>query len=105
MEFTDQNFEQEVENEKKLVLVDFFAPWCGPCKMMSPIIEELAQEYKNQNIKIGKVNVDNNQEIAEKYNIMGVPTMIFFKEGKNVEQIVGFRGKDDLKAAIDKHIV
>lgn len=104
MELTEKNFKQEVEDEKGLVLVDFFAPWCGPCKLMAPIIEELIEDYKDKDIKIGKLDADANQEIAKKYNVMGFPTLIFFKEGKVIEQIVGYQSKEALEQAIDKNL-
>ncbi len=104
MVFTDQNFKQEVEDGNELVLVEFYAPWCGPCKMMAPIIEELIEDYKEKDVKIGKLNVDENQTSAEKYNVMGIPTIALFKGGKVIEQVTGFRAKEDLKEMIDKHI-
>ncbi|MBU0647015.1 thioredoxin [Patescibacteria group bacterium] len=105
MQFTDQNFQEEVENENnKVVLVDFSAPWCGPCRLLSPIIDELIEEYKNKDVKIGKVNIDESQNITEKYGIMSVPTIILFKNGKTVEQINGCCSKDVLIEVIDKHL-
>ena len=105
MQFTEQNFQQEVEQSQGLVLVDFFAEWCGPCRVMGPIIEEIAEEYKNkQGIKIGKLNIDENSQIAEKYSVMSIPTLIFFKDGKKIEQLVGLQDKDSLKNLIDKNL-
>lgn len=105
MQFTDQNFQAEVEQSSGVVLVDFWAPWCGPCRMMAPVIDELTEEMKNDNgLKIGKLNVDENQGTAEKYGIMSIPTLIVFKDGKIAEQLAGFRGKDELKEIIQKHI-
>ena len=104
MQFTSQNFKEEVEESDKLVLIDFFADWCGPCKLMALVIEELAEEYKDKNVKIGKINVDQNKDIAEKYNIMGIPALILFKDGKVIEQKVGFQSKDFLKDLIDKNL-
>jgi len=103
MLFTDQNFSADVENGG-LVLVDFFAEWCGPCKLMGPMIEELAEEYKDKNVKIGKMNVDENRATAEKFNIMGIPTIILFKEGKIVWQASGLQSKDILEDAINKNL-
>ena len=103
MEFTDQNFEQEVEKNQGLVLVDFFAPWCGPCKLMGPIIEEMAEEYKDKNVRIGKLNVDENQVMAQKFNVLGVPTLILFKNGKVAEQVTGLQSKEALITMINKH--
>lgn len=104
MIFTNQNFKQEVEENKGLTLVDFFAEWCGPCKLLAPIINELVEEYKGKSVKIGKLNVDENKEIANKYNIMGIPAIIIFKDGKVVEQLTGYQPKEILKELIDKNI-
>jgi len=104
MDFNKENFKSEVEENKKLVLVYFFAPWCGPCKLMHPVIEELMEVYKDKNIIIGEVNVDENSELAEKYGIMGIPTFIFFKEGKEIDQFSGYRSKDEISSLIDKHL-
>lgn len=104
MIFTNQNFKQEVEENKGLTLVDFFAEWCGPCKLMAPVIDELIEEYKGKSVKIGKLNVDENKEIAEKYNIMGIPAIIIFKKGKVIEQLTGYQPKEMLKGLIDKNI-
>lgn len=93
------NFNEEVTNTDKLVLIDFYATWCGPCKMLSPIISEIANEYSNM-IKVCKVNVDEDQELALKYNIMSVPTLIFFKNGSVVKDIVGFCSKSKLDNTI-----
>jgi thioredoxin 1 len=105
MQFTDQNFQQEVEQGKGLVLVDFYADWCGPCKVQGPIIEELAEELKEkEGVKIGKLNIDDNQETAQKFNVMSIPTLIVFKEGKAIETLVGMQDKDSLKELIDKNL-
>lgn len=105
MQITDQNFKQEVEDAKGLVLVDFFAEWCGPCKVQGPIIEELAEEYKEkQGIKIGKLNIDENQESAQKHNVLSIPTLILFKDGQPLETLVGMQDKGSLKELIDKNL-
>ncbi|MDD5935297.1 MAG: thioredoxin [Clostridiales bacterium] len=96
MMFNEHNFEQEVIQSQIPVLVDFFADWCGPCKMMGPIVDELATEYEGK-IKIGKLNVDNAQEIAAKYRVMSIPTLIYFKDGKPAETIVGVVTKQRLE--------
>lgn len=101
MQFTDQNFEQEVLKSDKPVLVDFWAAWCGPCQMMGPIIEELAEELKDK-YKIGKLNVDENRETAAKYNIMSIPTLIIFKNGEIAKQLVGLQAKESLKEELEK---
>ncbi len=103
--FSEENFEQEVKqvSAQKPVLVDFFAPWCGPCQMMGPILESLAEEL-GEKVVIGKVNVDENQNLAAQFQIMSIPNMKIFKNGEVVEEIVGARSKDDLKAVLEKHL-
>ena len=92
---SDSNFDQEVLKSELPVLVDFFAEWCGPCKMMGPIVEELGKELEGK-AKVVKVDVDKAQQTAEKYSIMSVPTLILFKSGQVVKQMVGFQSKADL---------
>ncbi|MFH1781808.1 MAG: thioredoxin [Patescibacteria group bacterium] len=99
-EFTDQNFEEEVIKSDKPVLVDFWAPWCGPCQMMGPIIDDLAKEYTDA--KIGKVNVDDNPETAGKYEVMSIPTLIIFKDGKPAQTMSGVTSKEDLIKTLDE---
>lgn len=94
VELSINNFDNEVLNADKPVLVDFWASWCGPCRMVSPIVDEIANE--NTDIKVCKVNVDDNQELAEKYNVMSIPTLIVFKEGKIVNQMVGAKPKNQI---------
>lgn len=96
MNFTDENFEEEVLKSDLPVLVDFYADWCGPCKMMEPVIEELAKEYKGK-WKIGKCNVDESHRIAVEYGIQSIPTLLFFKDGKVVDKAMGFQSKELLK--------
>lgn len=99
--FTDANFKQEVIESKQPVLVDFWASWCGPCKLLGPLVEELANEYKDKSIKIGKMEVDENEQTPPQYQVMSIPTLIFFKDGKPVQQMVGMQTKEDLKEALD----
>jgi thioredoxin 1 len=101
MQFTDQNFEAEVLKSDKPVLVDFWAVWCGPCQMMGPIVEELAKEVAGK-YKVGKMNVDENRETAAKFGIMSIPTLIIFKDGKAVKQLVGVQAKENLKEELEK---
>ncbi len=93
--FNEENFENEVLKGEGKILVDFYADWCGPCKMMSPIIDSIAEELEN--IKVGKVNVDENGELAEKYNIMSIPTIIIFKDNKPIKSFVGLTSKEEIK--------
>lgn len=95
-EFTDATFEQEVLKSAKPVLVDFWAPWCGPCKMVGPVIEKLAKELE-ATVLIGKLNVDDNPATAQQYNVMSIPTMILFKGGKPVAQTMGFQPEPKLR--------
>jgi thioredoxin 1 len=99
-EFTDQNFAAEVLQSSLPVVVDFWASWCGPCRMLAPIVEELAAEYEGQ-VALGKLNVDNSPATAAKYGITNLPTLLFFKNGNIVEQHVGLLAKKPLKAKID----
>ena len=96
----DNNFEQTVLQAKTPVLVDFWAPWCRPCLMVAPILEELAEEYSGR-VTIGRLNVDQSPTIASKYHIMAIPTMLIFKDGKPVSNIVGFKPKEQLKRDLD----
>ena len=102
-QFTEANFEAEVLQSDLLVFVDFYADWCGPCKMMSPVIDKLAQEYDGK-IKVGKVNVDENGDLAVRYGIMSIPNMCFFKNGEVVDRIVGAVPKPVMKEKFEKNI-
>lgn len=94
------NFESEVLQSNQPVLVDFWAPWCGPCRMMAPVIDELAREYSGR-AKVVKVNVDENQSLANRYHIMSIPTLLFFKNGQVVGQVVGYTPKNVLAKKLD----
>ncbi|MCH3998365.1 MAG: thioredoxin [Lachnospiraceae bacterium] len=99
MKFDQDNFDKEVLKSDIPVMVDFFAEWCGPCKMMGPVVEELEEEYKGK-IKIGQLNVDDNPEIAERYSVMSIPNFIFFKNGQPVAQSIGGVPKATLEEKI-----
>jgi thioredoxin 1 len=99
--FTDQNFDQEVLKSEGVVLVDFWAPWCGPCLAMGPIIEELAKELDGK-VKVGKINVDENSKTAQDFAIMSIPALKIFKGGVVVQEFVGMQAKEVLKEALEK---
>ena len=103
MELTEGNFESEVAQSDSAVLADFWAPWCGPCLSIAPMIEELAGEY-NGRLKVGKINVDDNPGLASKFGIQSIPTLLIFKGGEAVERIIGATQKQSLVEAINKHI-
>ncbi len=91
IEITAENFENEVLNSDKPVLIDFWAAWCGPCRMLSPVVDEIAEE--NDNVKVGKVNVDEQLELAAQFGIQSIPTLLFFKDGKQIDRSVGVASK------------
>ena len=98
---TQDNFETEALKSAAPVLVDFWAEWCGPCKMIAPVLDELAGEYQGK-VKIGKVNIDEHQGLAAQFGVRSIPTLLFIKNGQVVEQAVGAKGKGALKASLDK---
>ena len=100
IEFTESNFENEVIQSDVPVLVDFWAPWCGPCKMVAPIVEEISGEYAGR-LKVGKLNTDDNQMVASQFGVMSIPTLMIFKGGEVVERIVGAQPKEALTGKID----
>jgi thioredoxin 1 len=102
-EFTDGNFESEVLASSEPVLVDFWAAWCGPCRMIAPVIDELADAYAGK-ARIGKVNVDENRQTASNYGVMSIPTILIFKNGQPVERVVGYKSKEQLSEILDKNL-
>jgi thioredoxin 1 len=101
--FTDANFQTDVLGSSKPVLVDFWAEWCGPCRMMAPVVEELANEIGTQ-MTVGKMNVDQNQQTPQQYGVMSIPTFLVFKNGQVVDQIVGGMAKEAFKERLLKHV-
>lgn len=101
IEVNQDSFQQSVLEAQKPILVDFWAPWCGPCRAVAPVVEELAKEYQGK-VDFAKVNVDESPFIASKFGVMSIPTLIVFKDGKPAEQVVGFKPKDQIKKLIDK---
>lgn len=100
LEVTTATWEKEVLNSSGIVMIDFWAVWCGPCRIIAPAVEELSREYTGK-VKIMKLNTDENPEIASKYKILGIPTLMFFKDGQKVDQVVGAVPKPQLKAKLD----
>jgi thioredoxin 1 len=101
VEFTDQNFEEEVLKSSTPVLVDFWAEWCMPCRMLAPTIEKIAKDYVGK-VKVGKLDTDANRDVAAKYSISAIPTVILFKDGQVTQKFVGLRQEKDFKAALDQ---
>lgn len=99
--FTDENFNEEVLSSNVPVLVDFYADWCGPCKMLAPVIETLAAEFEGK-IKIGKLNVDNAPDTAQKYGIMSIPTLLYFKNGEIVQKTIGVVAKSEIEQTLNR---
>ena len=103
VEITDNNFKEKVLDNSGVALVDFWAEWCGPCRLLGPVVEELSKEYDGK-ATIGKLNVDDNRDVAAQYGIMSIPTLLIFKNGQVVEKHVGLATKNDLKKKIDAHL-
>ncbi len=103
IEINDASFKSEVTDSSIPVLVDFWAPWCGPCKMIAPVLEEIANEY-NGKVKVVKINIDENQTTPSNYGVRSIPTLILFKNGQEVEKIIGAQSKENLKKMVDKSL-
>jgi thioredoxin 1 len=99
IDLNDENFEEEIINSKASAMVDFYADWCGPCKMVGPIIEKLAEEYKGK-IVVGKLNVDEASQTSQHYGVMNIPTVVFFKDGEEIDRISGYVGKEEYEKMI-----
>lgn|SRR4030042_3546508 len=102
IKLTTANFEEEVLKSSDLILVDFWAEWCGPCKMMGPVLEELSKEFEGKSIKVAKCNVDENNDLAQKYQIMSIPAFKVFKAGNVIDEWVGAQPKDAIKQRLEK---
>ena len=103
IEVTDANFDQLVLKSEQPVLVDFWASWCGPCRALAPIVDEVAQSYAGR-VKVGKMNVDENAATPQRYSVRGIPTLLLFKDGQVKEQIVGYVARDVIEKALDKNV-
>lgn len=103
IDINDNNFEQEVINSNELTIVDFWAPWCGPCRKLGPVLDEVGQDFEGK-VKIVKLNTDENLKTAKEYSVSGLPTLLMFKDGKAVERLVGLMPKTSIVSNIEKHL-
>lgn len=104
VEVTDDNFAEEVEGGEGLTMVDFWATWCGPCRIIAPIVEELAEEYREKGLRVGKLDVDSNPGTATKYNVRSIPSVLFFKDGELVDKVIGAVPRPHLEEKVQKHL-
>ena len=103
-EITDDNFADEVESGEGLYMIDFWAEWCGPCRMIAPVVDQLADEYKEKGLKVGKLNVDDNQQTAVRFSVRSIPAILFFKDGELVDQVVGAGPKAMYEDKVQQHL-
>lgn len=103
-EITDDNFADEIEKGEGLYMVDFWAVWCGPCRLVAPIVEELADEYKDKGLKVGKLDVDTNQQTSVRFSVRSIPSILFFKDGELVDTVVGAVPRPHLEEKINQHL-
>jgi len=101
---TDDNFSETVEGGEGLTMIDFWATWCGPCRIVAPIVEQLAEEYSEKGLKVGKMDVDQNPHVAARFGIRSIPSILFFKDGEHVDTVVGAVPKPNLEAKIEAHL-
>ena len=104
MEITDQNFADTVESANGLTVVDFWAEWCGPCRMVAPIVEQLAEDYDDEGLKVGKLDVDQNQEVTTRFAVRSIPSILFFRDGQHVDTVVGAVARTTLEAKVQEHM-
>ena len=104
IEITDQNFTEEIDTQAGLSVGDFWAAWCGPCRLVAPIVEKLAEDYAEEGLRVGKLDVDQNQEIASRFGVRSIPTILFFKDGELVDQVIGLVPRTQLEELIQKHL-
>lgn len=104
LEITDGNFESEVAGSGELTMVDFWATWCGPCRIIAPVVEQLADEYADKGLRVGKLDVDANPQTAQKFGVRSIPTILFFKDGEVVDRLVGAMPKPHFEERINQHL-
>lgn len=104
LDVTDSDFADEVEGQEGLAMVDFWATWCGPCRLVAPIVEELAEEYGDQGLRVAKLDVDSNPKTASRFNVRSIPSILFFKDGKMVDKVVGAVPRPSLEEKVKQHL-
>ena len=104
VQVSDSDFAEKIEETDGLALVDFWAEWCGPCRIVAPIVEQLADEYEEQGVRVGKLDVDSNPQTASRFGVRSIPSILFFKDGEHVDTVIGAVPKDHLKQKIEEHL-